>query len=74
MPIKNKSILMIDRVYTNSRARCNGTKNTSYYVSNETKKIYYNADNPQLSYGNNSYSISIKQPSGSTMGSMVGQN
>ena len=72
MPITNKSILLIDRVYTNSHARCNGTKNTSSYVSNETKKIYYNAGNPNLSYSNNAYSISISQPSGNNMITGVG--
>lgn len=74
MPIKNKSILIFHRVYKNSRARTSGTRKPTKYSTNTTQKIYYNADNPQLSYGNNSYSISIKQPSGSTMGSMVGQN
>tara|TARA_B110000902_G_scaffold265183_1_gene348761 strand:- start:2258 stop:2488 length:231 start_codon:yes stop_codon:yes gene_type:complete len=57
------------RSYQTSR---NSISNSTYSTERPQQKIYYNAGNPNLSYSNNAYSISISQPSGNNMITGVG--
>lgn len=72
MPQRKRLGLMWKRTINNSRDRANNRRTRTTNFTNPIEKIYYNADNPQLSYGNNSFSISIPQPDGSRMISLVG--
>ena len=72
MPYRSKCVLLRSKTRSKIRQQVRGIKPASSHFGNTSEKIYYNADNPQFSYGNNSFSISIRQPSGSRMGSMVG--
>lgn len=72
MPRPSKNSLIRAEARKHSQRVSRGLKKPSSYYDTSTTKVYYNADNPQLTYGNNSFSVSIRQPSGSRMGTMVG--
>jgi len=65
--------LMWRKAITKSQSSSsNYYSNTTYSTEKQQNKIYYNAGNPNLTYSNNAYSISISQPSGNNMITVVG--